>query len=213
MKKTVNVNIASCPFTLDEDAYEVLKSYLDDIASRLPATDCASMDNIEMRIARLLSSLLDSEQAIVSLPMISRIEDEIGCPGSFGRRADETLQRSAVERSLTAAAAEDADAETVVAEQVTLQTSAAHPFESPMREKPYEYPSHLYRSRDERIIAGVCGGLAKYVNWPVGRVRVVAAVLLLPAFLSLFLYSILWYLVPEEPLYDINGRMIDTDKK
>ena len=82
-----------------------------------------------------------------------------------------------------------------------------------MREQPYEYPSHLYRSRDERIIAGVCGGLAKYVNWPVGRVRVVAAVLLLPAFLSLFLYSILWYLVPEEPLYDINGRMIDTDKK
>ncbi len=43
--------------------------------------------------------------------------------------------------------------------------------------------------------------------------RVVAAGLLLPAFLSLFLYSILWYLVPEEPLYDINGRMIDTDKK
>ena len=116
MKKTVNVNIASCPFTLDEDAYEVLKSYLDDIASRLPATDCASMDNIEMRISRLLYSLSDSEQAIVSLPMISRIEDEIGCPESFGRRADETLQRSAVERSVTAAAAENADAETVVAE-------------------------------------------------------------------------------------------------
>ena len=123
MKKTVNVNIASCPFTLDEDAYEVLKSYLDDIASRLPATDCASMDNIEMRISRLLYSLSDSEQAIVSLPMISRIEDEIGCPESFGRRADETLQRSAVERSVTAAAAENADAETVVAEQVTLQTT------------------------------------------------------------------------------------------
>lgn len=153
MKKTVNVNIASCPFTLDEDAYEVLKSYLDDIASRLPATDCASMDNIEMRIARLLSSLSDSEPAIVSLPMISRIEDEIGRPESFGRRADETLQRCAVERSLTAAE-EETDAETVVAEQVTLQTSSAHPFESPMREQPYEYPSHLYRSRDERIIAG-----------------------------------------------------------
>ena len=43
MKKTVNVNIASCPFTLDEDAYEVLKSYLDDIASRLPATKPCSV--------------------------------------------------------------------------------------------------------------------------------------------------------------------------
>ena len=31
MKETVNVNIGSQAFTLDEDAYRVLRSYLDDI--------------------------------------------------------------------------------------------------------------------------------------------------------------------------------------
>ena len=39
MKKTVNVNIASQPFTLDEEAYLALENYLDDIASRLPVSD------------------------------------------------------------------------------------------------------------------------------------------------------------------------------
>ncbi len=200
---------------MDEDAYEVLKSYLDDIASRLPATDCASMDNIEMRIARLLSLAfgLGAGDSVAADDIAYRGRDR--APRVVRPKGGRNLlQRSAVERSLTAAAAEDADAETVVAEQVTLQTSSAHPFESPpCVRSPTNIRRTFCRSRDERIIAGVCGGLAKYVNWPVGGVRVVAAVLLLPAFLSLFLYSILWYLVPEEPLYDINGRMIDTDKK
>lgn len=200
---------------MDEDAYEVLKRYLDDISSRLPATDCASMENIEMRISRLLSSSLGSERAIVSLPLISRIEDEIGCPESFGRRPDETSACRGAQRGVTVAATVSAAADIaeVEAEEITLQTAAGDASDNAARDMPYEYPSHLYRSRDERIIAGVCGGLAKYVNWPVGRVRVVAAVLLLPAFMSLFLYLILWYLVPEEPLYDVNGRMIDTDRK
>ena len=33
MKKTVNVNIGGAPFTVDEDAYGMLKKYLDEIAS------------------------------------------------------------------------------------------------------------------------------------------------------------------------------------
>ena len=36
MKETVNVNIGSQAFTLDEDAYRVLRNYLEDIRSRLP---------------------------------------------------------------------------------------------------------------------------------------------------------------------------------
>ena len=36
MKETVNVNIASQAFTLDDDAYAVLRRYLDDIRRRLP---------------------------------------------------------------------------------------------------------------------------------------------------------------------------------
>ena len=43
MKETVNVNIGSQAFTLDEDAYRVLRNYLEDIRSRLPEYDTETM--------------------------------------------------------------------------------------------------------------------------------------------------------------------------
>ena len=37
----------------------------------------------------------------------------------------------------------------------------------------------LYRSKNERMIAGVCGGIAEYFGWDPSIVRVVCAVLAL----------------------------------
>ena len=49
MKETVNVNIGSVAFILDEDAYRVLGSYFDDIRRRLPEGDAETMGDIEAR--------------------------------------------------------------------------------------------------------------------------------------------------------------------
>ena len=52
MKETVNVNIGSQAFTLDEDAYRVLRNYLEDIRSRLPEYDTETMGDIDHPICR-----------------------------------------------------------------------------------------------------------------------------------------------------------------
>jgi phage shock protein PspC (stress-responsive transcriptional regulator) len=58
----------------------------------------------------------------------------------------------------------------------------------------------LYRSRKDRKIAGVCGGLAEYFNIDPTIIRIVAVVLLLPGWLPGFLpYVILWVTVPNAP--------------
>jgi phage shock protein PspC (stress-responsive transcriptional regulator) len=58
----------------------------------------------------------------------------------------------------------------------------------------------LYRSRTDRKIAGVCGGLAEYFNIDPVLVRVIAVMLLLPGGLPGFLpYVILWAIVPNNP--------------
>jgi len=58
----------------------------------------------------------------------------------------------------------------------------------------------LYRSTENRMIAGVCGGLAKYFNIDPVIVRVIAVILLLPGGLPGFLpYVILWIVVPKDP--------------
>lgn len=58
----------------------------------------------------------------------------------------------------------------------------------------------LYRSRTDRKIAGVCGGLAKYFDVDTVVIRIIAFILLLPGGLPGFLpYVILWIIVPLEP--------------
>lgn len=59
----------------------------------------------------------------------------------------------------------------------------------------------LYRSTSDRMVAGVCGGLAEYFNIDPVIVRVIAIALLLPgAAPGLVPYLILWLIVPEKPV-------------
>jgi len=59
----------------------------------------------------------------------------------------------------------------------------------------------LYRSRDERMLGGVLGGMAKSLGWPVARVRIAYVLLsiLSAAFPGIAVYIVLWIVVPEEP--------------
>ena len=60
-------------------------------------------------------------------------------------------------------------------------------------------PKRLYRSRTDRVIAGVCGGLGRYFNLDPVIIRVITVVLALTAFGGVLAYIILWLVVPEEP--------------
>ena len=58
----------------------------------------------------------------------------------------------------------------------------------------------LTRSRSDRIIAGVCGGLAKTLGWNATLVRIlyVLVSILSAAFPGILVYIILWIVMPEE---------------
>jgi phage shock protein PspC (stress-responsive transcriptional regulator) len=57
----------------------------------------------------------------------------------------------------------------------------------------------LQRSRDQRIIAGVCGGIAEWLGWNASLVRVLYVIVSLAsaAFPGILVYVILWILMPE----------------
>ena len=57
----------------------------------------------------------------------------------------------------------------------------------------------LYRSRTNRKLAGVCGGLAQYFNTDAALIRVLFVVLDLLGGPGLVIYLLMWILVPEEP--------------
>jgi phage shock protein C len=57
----------------------------------------------------------------------------------------------------------------------------------------------LYRSKTDRKVAGVCGGLAQYFNIDATLIRVLFVVLAILGGSGLVLYLALWIIVPNEP--------------
>lgn len=59
-------------------------------------------------------------------------------------------------------------------------------------------PKKLYRSKSNRFIAGVCGGLGDYFNVDASWIRILFVLLLLVAGSTLLIYLIMWIVVPEQ---------------
>ena len=57
----------------------------------------------------------------------------------------------------------------------------------------------LYRSRSNRQVAGVCGGLAQYFNLDATLIRILFVVLAVLGGSGLVLYLAMWIIVPNEP--------------
>lgn len=160
MKETVNVNIGSVAFTLDRDAYAVLRSYFDDIRSRLPQSDAETMDDIESRMAELFRERVYSPMRVVTLEVVREAMAQMGAPSDFGEPRDGT--------------------------QSDPQTTD-------------EPPRRLYRSRTDRTLAGICGGLGAYFHADSTLIRLVTLLLLLFGGISIWIYIILWIVIPEQP--------------
>jgi phage shock protein PspC (stress-responsive transcriptional regulator) len=58
----------------------------------------------------------------------------------------------------------------------------------------------LTRSSRDCMIAGVCGGLARYLGWTPFRVRLVYVLvsILSAAFPGIIVYLVLWFLMPKD---------------
>jgi phage shock protein C len=57
----------------------------------------------------------------------------------------------------------------------------------------------LYRSRTNRMLAGVCGGLAQYFTMDPTLMRVLFLVLTVFGGAGPLIYLVMWIIVPNEP--------------
>lgn len=156
-------------FTLDDDACRTLRCYLDDIRSRLPEDDTETMGDIERRIAEIFRERVSSPMRVITLDVVRATMNQMGTPAAFGEPR----------RDAAAGAPENGD-------------PAPKEDETPS-------PRKLYRSRTERSIAGVCGGLGEYFDADPTMIRLVTLLLILFGGLSIWAYIILWIVIPEQP--------------
>ena len=68
----------------------------------------------------------------------------------------------------------------------------------------------LYRSKNERMIAGVCGGLAEYLDIDPVIIRLIWVIITCFAFSGIIIYIIACLIIPNEIDDD---TIIESDKK
>lgn len=76
---------------------------------------------------------------------------------------------------------------------------------------PAEPRPILRRSRDDRVIGGVCGGLGRYFGIDPVILRIAFVLLLLAGGAGLLLYVIAWIAIPEERPGDALAERADID--
>jgi len=70
---------------------------------------------------------------------------------------------------------------------------------------------NLYRSRTDRKIAGVCGGLGEYFDIDPTLIRLALVFFTLGGGGGLLLYGIAWFIVPEEPVAATEPHLLTDD--
>jgi len=173
MKKVENINLGGHPFTIDEDAFLHLKNYLNSIHKHFSDSEGCDeiMEDIESRMAELFQEKMKGHSIITNKELDS-IVAIMGTPEEFGAESiSEPVRHSSKEK----------------ASHKTNYTSATN-----------KSKRRLFRDPDEKIVAGVCSGIASYLGiddplW----VRIVMAVLIFGAGIGFPLYLFLWIIVPK----------------
>jgi len=97
MKKTLTVNLNNIVFHIDDDAYEMLETYLSEIADHFQSDDERKeiMTDIEARIAELFNEKLQKNKNVVNLSDVEEIIEIMGKPSQYaGEEEPETPPKS-----------------------------------------------------------------------------------------------------------------------
>ncbi|MGB0805109.1 MAG: PspC domain-containing protein [Salibacteraceae bacterium] len=173
MKKTLTINLGGLVFNIDDDAFVVLKNYLDTIRGYFDTSEGRDeiMTDIESRIAEMLTEKMHGGKEVVNSNDINEVISIMGEPEDY--------------------ITEDMDEEPSPKSSKTYSQSKSHSSAEP------EIKRRLFRDTDSGMLGGVCAGTGHYfgVDAVWFRLALVLSVLFL-GFGFLF-YIILWIIMPE----------------
>lgn len=172
MNKIININLAGRLIPIDESAYDKLRDYLNRLKlffSREEGGDEIVRD-MEDRMGELFQDKLKKGQPCIMAEDIAEMISIMGSP-----------------EQIESEAGEEEPTKTQKANAASDQAST----NSRIR------PNHLSRSKKEKMIGGVCGGLASYFNIDPTIIRIAIILITLAWGAGLVVYLLLWAVLPE----------------
>lgn len=172
MKKTLSIHIGKQLFTIEEDAYSLLQSYLERLERKFQNEQGKEeiIEDIEYRFAELFASYLQSSRVVVEESDVKQAIDSLGQIEDF-EAENETVN-------------EEANSKSENSEKQNFNSTNA------------SGQKRLFRDTDNRILGGVCAGLSHYLGIDVVFVRIIFILCLMLGF-GFGLYLVLWIVFPS----------------
>ena len=171
MKKTFTVNLNGIVFHIDEDAYQLLDSYLTNLRihfSREEGSD-EIMSDFEARISELLNERIRLGFNVITIEHV-----------------EEVIQRMGKPEELFAGEEKNAGSEFSAATETTSGASDR------------KFRKRLMRDPDDKMLGGVASGLAAYFGIDTTLLRLVMILLLIVSMMVpiTIIYIVLWLVLP-----------------
>jgi phage shock protein PspC (stress-responsive transcriptional regulator) len=180
MKKVININFQGRILPIEEMAYENLKNYIESLSAYFEKEEGKDeiINDIECRVAELCEDRLKKGAVCITEDDINLIIESIGRPADFEAQDGFEAQSS----------------------------SGNSNFSSSQNEGQNNWdnirPKRLYRDEQNKVLGGVCSGIANYFGLEPLLVRILWIFLIGVNILG---YLILWIAVPSSSVKEIGG--------
>lgn len=171
MKKTIAINLNGILYTIDEDACELLEKYILNLKRYFEKETGADeiVGDMEARISELLSMQLSRNVSqIITIKQVEEIISQMGNP-------------------------EEIDGQ----ETPHDENATPKPEHEQVNKESGKRKKRLYRNPDDKMLSGVCGGLAVYFGLRTAGVRIILLLIMLFLPLPVLpIYLTLWLCLP-----------------
>jgi phage shock protein PspC (stress-responsive transcriptional regulator) len=184
MKQVININFQGRVVPIEVTAFETLKAYIESLSRYFAQEDGKDeiINDIESRIGELFQERLKAGTTCITDEDVSAIIRSMGRPEDF-----ETSDAGS-------ASFEKAGFENQGTGSSTAQNIGSN-----------NGPKRLFRNENDKVLGGVCSGLANYFGIDVVIVRIIFVVLAISFGFGLISYLILWVAVPSTATTDIGS--------
>ena len=179
MKKVININFQGRILPIEEMAYENLKQYIESLRTYFEQEEGKDeiINDIECRVAELCEDRLKKGAVCISEEDIELIITSIGRPADF--EAQEGFEAN-----------------------TNANTGANQAQSNTQNTGEPTYQKRLYRDEQNKVLGGVCAGIANYLNLDPILVRVLWLLLFGISFVA---YLLLWIAVPSSSEKEVGG--------
>lgn len=207
MKRSFSANVDGQIFYIDEDAYNLLQDYLQQLKATFRGTEGEEIaGDIESRIRELFTEKIDSGGSVIVIEDVQKVIERMGRPEDLNEDSEYAgAEATTGETSGNAEPSENAESSGKSETSGNAGAAVPPPVGGDTEHKytfSFSLPSNgkkLFRSTTNRVFGGVFGGLAVYTGWNANIMRVFfAAVALCTYFFPLLIvYMIAWMVIPE----------------